>query len=421
MNRLFFCLLFSALLLGGCRTDEGNAVGNLLADCDVVASKEVVGNDTIIVWHTQKMDPERKIRIPLSELVDSLEIIHLDGKDENAFCGMGPIWISDNYIMTSEGMRNAPSLLFGRDGSFKTKLGNKGTGPGEYRWRVGSRQIDEENGLVYIHPQLNTDILIYDFDGNYFGNIPLSYTKETSQMEFFVNKREGTMDVIRLCCNYHNQMSPDTSVTVWRQSLDGKVLDSLIYSPFMTTYRDILVMYTVAKDDSGITFLAHHNKPEIEERTDTMYRYDFKKQELSRLMTMEISKPTLNHYFFPFSSYYFCRYWDDSEYTPENPCVSHYGMLDPTTMRGAECEVYNDLLGGIDLRVFDWQGSVGDEMLDNNYGFAWMYDPGDLLDKVETRLQETDISENDRKILEELRERIDPDGNNIILLGRQKK
>ncbi len=84
-------------------------------------------------------------------------------------------------------------------------------------------------------------------------------------------------------------------------------------------------------------------------------------------------------------------------------------------------EVYNDLLGGIDLRVFDWQGSVGDEMLDNNYGFAWMYDPGDLLDKVETRLQETDISENDRKILEELRERIDPDGNNIILLGRQKK
>ena len=59
-------------------------------------------------------------------------------------------------------------------------------------------------------------------------------------------------------------------------------------------------------------------------------------------------------------------------------------------------------------------------MYDNNYGFAWMYDPGDLLDKVESRLEEPDISEDDRKMLESLRERINPEGNNVVLLGRPK-
>ena len=50
-----------------------------------------------------------------------------------------------------------------------------------------------------------------------------------------------------------------------------------------------------------------------------------------------------------------------------------------------------------------------------------MYDPGDLLDKVESRLEEPDIGEDDRKMLESLRERINPEGNNVVLLGRPKR
>ena len=408
------------LLLSGCRSKGGNAVTTMLDECDIVASRKVIGEDTVIVWHSARMDPERKIRIPLSAFIDSLEIVALDGSDKTAFCGMGPIWISDNYILTSEGTRNGPSLLFRRDGSFVSRLGRYGEGPGEYRWLVGCRQIDEENGRVYIHPQLNKNIMIYDLEGNFLGDIPLAYTKEQLQIEFFIDQDRGTMDVIRLCSNFKNQLSPDTTVTIWQQTLGGQLTDSRLYSPFITTHRDFLSMNTMAKDKNGITFLAHHRYPEVEGRTDTLYHFDYPTQKLTRLLTMETPRPTTLHLVLPFSSYYLCRYWNDEDYSAENPRISHYGILDPATLRGAECEVYNDLLGGIDLSMFPWQGSVFDQMYDNNYGFAWMYDPGDLLDKVESRLEEPDISEDDRKMLESLRERINPEGNNVVLLGRPK-
>ena len=424
MFKSFFSLFAVVLLLSGCSKDE-NAVANMLAGCDVVASRKVVGGDTVIVWHSERMDPDRKLRIPLSAFIDSLEIVTLEGRDERAFCGMGPIWISDNYILTSEGTRNAPSLLFRRDGSFVSMLGSYGEGPGEYRWLIASRQIDEENGRVYVHPQLNTNIMIYDLEGNFLGDIPLALTKAQLQMEFFVDQDGGSVDVIRLCNNYKNQLSTDTTVTIWRQTSEGRLTDSKLYPPFITTHRDMLSdmlsMETMFKDKNGITFLAHHRYPEVEGRTDTLYRYDYQAQKLIRLLTMEPPRPTTQQLVLPFSSYYLCRYWNEEDIPAENSCRSHYGILDPATLRGAECEIYNDLLGGIDLSMFDWQGSIFDQIYDNNYGFAWMYDPGDLLDKVETRLEKPDISEADRKILESLRERINPEGNNIILLGRPKE
>ena len=76
-------------------------------------------------------DVKSEIEFPLSELVESLEVIPLENKDE-AFSKIGVIYVSDNYL----GMQPYGQFsykLFDKNGKFICDVGARGQGPGEYR------------------------------------------------------------------------------------------------------------------------------------------------------------------------------------------------------------------------------------------------------------------------------------------------
>ena len=80
------------------------------------------------------------IRIPLSQLVEDLEIIRLENKDE-AYVRNTSIRISENYILLHSS-RNMPFKLFDRKGKFVCDIGSVSRLPGGYS-QIYDFQLDE--------------------------------------------------------------------------------------------------------------------------------------------------------------------------------------------------------------------------------------------------------------------------------------
>ena len=72
-----FCLLSS------CHSESGdNSAENPLSECEVIATREIIHGDTVINCHIGKADRDKTMMIPLSMLIDSLEIVRLDSTDD---------------------------------------------------------------------------------------------------------------------------------------------------------------------------------------------------------------------------------------------------------------------------------------------------------------------------------------------------
>ena len=56
----------------------------------------------------------------------------------------------------------------------------------------------------------------------------------------------------------------------------------------------------------------------------------------------------------------------------------------------------------------------------NGYIFM-MYEPLQLMEQIEKRLEESDCTDADKKVLKELYDSLDENGNNIMFIGRLKK
>lgn len=75
-------------------------------------------------------------------------------------------------------------------------------------------------------------------------------------------------------------------------------------------------------------------------------------------------------------------------------------------------KVTNDLIGN--LPVQDLATSI------NNGWYYEMFEPYQLLDLIDERLSNSECSDQDRKVLEDLKNSIDEDGNNIMFMGKLK-
>ena len=84
-----------------------------------------------------------------SDLIESLEIIKLDGREE-ALVATYPsgIDVSSNYILIEPDGVSALKL-FTRKGRYVADIGGVGQGPGEYKYAV-NRFLDEKQGRVAI-------------------------------------------------------------------------------------------------------------------------------------------------------------------------------------------------------------------------------------------------------------------------------
>lgn len=95
-----------------CKDKE--ASGGLFDQCSVIATRKVMDGDTLIACDVAAV--KESFLLPLSQLVDSFEIVRLENIDE-ALVNGGHITLSENYI----GIRNYESgsyKLFNRQGKF---------------------------------------------------------------------------------------------------------------------------------------------------------------------------------------------------------------------------------------------------------------------------------------------------------------
>ena len=94
--------------------EQGREVADALGKCPVVASRVVTAQgDTVVSCRVA--DVKETVTLPLSDIVDSLEIIKLDNREE-ALMGNYALLIGEHYI----GARyiGKPYKLFTRQGKF---------------------------------------------------------------------------------------------------------------------------------------------------------------------------------------------------------------------------------------------------------------------------------------------------------------
>lgn len=108
--------------------------------------------------------------IGLKEMGAEIQYIKLEFTPECALGRISYLVASQNYLFVNGG---SEIYQFSRTGKFIRKVGSIGKGPGEY---LGFRDlsVDETNQKLYVLTNWTREILIYGFDGNYLGKIPLN-------------------------------------------------------------------------------------------------------------------------------------------------------------------------------------------------------------------------------------------------------
>ena len=392
--QLFF---FTALVISLVSSYKGRVAGpaNVLEDCEVIASRVVTAQgDTVVSCRVA--DVKEAVTLPLSAIVDSLEIIKLDDREE-ALIGSYALLIGEHYI----GARyiGKPYKLFTRQGRFVCDVGAVGQGPGEYTSLYDS-QIDDKYDRIYLLPWPDRKILVYDLEGNYLQDIPLP---------FLMNKGAIRVDTEhqRVCVTQMAfEDAPDPAV--WVQDFKGNVL-----------YRNDAASLKVWPDYSHEFKISSRTGDIVSfsiseywstDASDSLYHFLVNENVLRPALSVEREETegygaVLNEY----PRFYTIGLSGESTIPGYSSMVVKRIIIQKETLRGAYYELQNDLLGGIELN-----GSLSET------GYRANMEPGLLLEAIEKRLQEVDLPERDREFLEKWRDGISEEDNNYVIYGRYK-
>ena len=379
--------------------EQGREVADALGKCPVVASRVVSAQgDTVVSCRVA--DVKVTITLPLSDIVDSLEIIKLDNREE-ALMGNYALLMGEHYI----GARyiGKPYKLFTRQGKFVCDVGAVGQGPGEYT-NLYDSQIDEKHNRIYLLPWPDRKILVYDLKGNYLHDIPLA---------FLMNKGAIRVDTERQrVCVTQMAFEDAPDPAVWIQNFGGNVLqrnDAASLKIWPDYSSEFLIS---SRERDYISFSFHRCAPL--DATDTLYHYypdDNVLRPILAVVSQEMGQygAAINEYPCFYTITLFGKNTDSETlllytYVPVKRIIVQKG-----TLQGACYELWNDLLGGIKL-----DGYLSET------GYVANMEPGLLLEAIEKRLQEGDLSARDREFLAKWRDGISEEDNNYIIYGKYK-
>lgn len=222
--RHFILLLIILTTLSCSNQNSSNADISFLDVCDVVAAKEIVDGDTVIVCDYKKV--KQRKNAPLDELLTGFNVLKMDNENDEGLIGRrltGHI-IGEKYIAVFS-YSFMPLKLYNKQGDFIRNIGKIGQGPGEYGV-INNVYMDEKADRIYILAFDTDKILVYDFKGNILSPIRLaervnygnSMIVNTEKQELIVTKSPWIGSI-------HS---------VWIQDFEGNVIQGVKQSDYFS-------------------------------------------------------------------------------------------------------------------------------------------------------------------------------------------
>ena len=345
-----------------------------------------IDNSNVITCDFDQVGKERTI--PLSEWVDDFQIVRFEDKDDAIF----KIWwphITENYV----GIRQSRGAfkLFDRQGKYLGNIGNVGGGPGEYK-NLYSEAIDEKKGWIYLASLGWKEYLYkYDLKGKYLGEVEMGEYLNKPKIKLLP---DGNLAMVHMY--FHDNKSTMMAATI---SPDGKVTKCPdIPKNLHITFRNPQfggfnheVWHYGCTDEMKFAYTI----------SDTLYAYDHKTNHLKADFVMKNYRKSDDIYciYFPLPNKYVT--W-----------VKGKGNIvtDLKTQQSYFFKLKNDFVGGLPIST------------QTSNGYIWaMYEPLQLMERIEKRLEESDCTDADKKVLKELYDSLDEDDNNIMFIGKLKK
>ena len=345
-------------------------------------------------------DLSDEVRVPLSSLVESVEIVKLDNSEEALIGGNQGVSVYDNYILV-KGYNQSPFKLFDKKGKFLNSIGAYGRGPNEYL-NVYDYHLDEENEVIYILPWQSDKLLRYDLKGKPLPTITL--VQQAPKGVFSVDTKAERVSVFVLPFS-------TAPLVAWVQDFDGNVISKIPTGP-LALHPDYSneVSNTRNTDNFDVFIFQFGGK-----LPDTLYHYSPKGVLQPKLALDFGSDETALHSLRELPNHYMGSIMDVkklSKYTStttENLCF----IVDKKTLKSSVFQLLNDYVSGevIDYPIYKFT---------NGY-FVNNYDPAILIEDIEKGLESKTVSEQHKNKMREILAGIKESDNNYIFYAKLKK
>ena len=356
-------------------------------------SKGVTDPYSFVLIDEDKSIGERTIK--LSDLIEDYKVITFEDSDSALFKNWKTS-VSENYIAIIQGGA-MPIMLFTRDGKFISNVGRPGQGPGEYE-HVYDAVIDESQGSIFVAPWFSPlPTLEYNLKGDFLRshNIP-----KIAKPAFFIN-HDGTISASSL--TFNDQDDSATALTFDPRN------DSIHYVSYPALSISLL---NDAKDEAvGLEneMWAYRNVPTnvfMTTSNDTLYVYDPERNEIfPRAFLKERSAKQSNSWYVGMELPQAILY----RVNGSNPRTI---WLDKKNGEISNVTIINDFAGNAILSMSNFRDGY----------FIQIWEPSLLMERIEDRwLPNNEMTAEQRKELENLRDRIDSEGNNIMFIGKLKQ
>lgn len=386
-------LWIGILLIFTLSCSEEKRTTGLLDACSVIATKNVtIHGDTVVTCDLLAV--KETFVLPLSLLVDSLEIVRLENAEGALIGSPFRINVSDNYI----GINMLDFYkLFTRQGNYVATIGGKGQGPGEYT-SLYDAHISEENNRIYLLPWTTRKILVYDLQGNYLEDIPLPYLVPKGIMN--LNVSEGMLSLLLL--PFEDMEYP----LAWTQDFEGTIIHEN-QSKHLSVWPDYSNEIMTQKLHAGkaIDFYLSCALP----RVDTLYRYTMKQNRCVPRFTMMFKGDYVpKHIFHEFPYCYITEMPSSGSYTKK---VNYWVMVDKQSLKGGKFRMVIDQLGGI-----PYTGDIA--TCGSGEYFVYCVEPG----RLQTLFEEEQKARPEQKTeVLDFYKGISEDDNNYVFIGKWKQ
>ncbi len=379
---------------------SANPSSKSFAEAQVVAERVAVGSDTIVVGKLTSA-PET-VTLLATELLDDLEIVKLENSDD-ATVGGGPVWVSDRRLIIYDGKG---IKQFDRKGRYLGNIGSQGQGPGEYRIAPYYIVADEDAGRIYLLEYGATNLLIYDTNGEYVGTIPLA--EKVNKGFFEIDHDKGLLTVASLRFDGVSELGP-----IWVQDFQGNLISS-VNRPDLGVEPDFSNEVTkgVASGGDGFVYSLFRISP----KADSLYVYDGDR--LRPDFTFDFGDEVPIHGLLALPQFYVVMTFGAPVQVSEGGYNLPHNVpfvIDRTTLHGAPAVLMLDNLGTLTMS-HGWYDVPNPEYL------TWCVDPGDLLDCLKASPTSHPLAnEEGMKRMRELKETINLDDNNYVIIGKWKR